>query len=55
MAKKKNEAGGGGPTKIVRCRCAHQYQDSRYGPGKRVANRKKNGAYTCTVCSSNHS
>lgn len=37
-------------TKIISCDCKHEYQDKRYGAGKRVANIKDNGDYRCTVC-----
>ena len=38
-------------TVISNCTCKHEYQDNRYGKGKRVFNIKttNNGA-TCTVC-----
>lgn len=33
------------------CTCRHDFQDSRYGKGKRVMNAmKKEGSYRCTVC-----
>jgi len=40
--------------KIDNCTCAHDYQDAKYGKGKRVWN--KSGSVTatkwrCTVCS----
>jgi hypothetical protein len=42
-------------TKIVSCTCKHEYQDTKYGKGKRVANlSEKHGFYRCTVCSSKY-
>lgn len=36
---------------ILTCTCVHPYQESRYGPGKRVHNPTKDGkAWRCTVC-----
>lgn len=36
---------------IVNCLCHHDFQDQRYGPGRRVANPLKNGEQArCTVC-----
>jgi len=32
------------------CRCAHAFQDERYGNGQRVFNGMKD-AWTCSVCS----
>jgi hypothetical protein len=43
-------------TKKLRCSCAHEYQDEKYGAGIRVHNygEKKsvggNAGYACTVC-----
>jgi len=43
-------------TAILTCiaKCKHEYQDKRYGKGKRVHNLKVKGTgtqeYTCTVC-----
>lgn len=40
-------------TKIINCECTHEFQDKRYGPGKRVANvtgGKGNNGWRCTVC-----
>ena len=34
---------------IRECVCSHDYQDKRYGKGKRVMNPTKNG-HRCTVC-----
>jgi len=44
-------------TEVKDCNCKHEYQDEKYGKGKRVFNRmlrkKGEGAYfwRCTVCS----
>ena len=41
---------------LINCTCKSDYQDERYGPGKRVANPKGPAkqpgikGYTCTVC-----
>jgi len=35
---------------IKKCSCAHEYQDSKYGKGKRVKNLCKDGKHRCTVC-----
>lgn len=47
---------------IVSCKCRHDYQDKKYGKGKRVANQTlrsltdgknplpKDRAFRCTVC-----
>ena len=40
---------------IIRCVCAHEYQDRRYGDGKRVhtvgqKDRSGDPPYYCTVC-----
>lgn len=39
---------------IAPCRCAHRYQDEKYGAGNRVHNplAKTPGALRCTVCGS---
>jgi len=37
-------------TKILDCVCESDYQDKRYGKGKRVHNPGKENKYTCTVC-----
>ena len=38
-------------TKIVRCSCRHEYQDEKYGQGKRVANfSEREKKFRCTVC-----
>lgn len=41
--------------KILRCSCAHKFQDERYGPKMRVMNPTRNESGTkqlfrCTVC-----
>jgi len=44
------------PTAVKTCiaGCKHEWQDKKYGPGKRLHNLKKAGTgsqeYTCTVC-----
>ena len=43
---------------IIRyCSCKHEYQDKRYGEGKRVMNPTKNDKYPyrCTVCGKGNS
>lgn len=35
-------------TKILSCDCKNEYQDKRYGKGKRVHNR--GNEWRCTVC-----
>ena len=42
-------------TKIMTCTCKHEYQDEKYGKGKRVFNAGAKGTgtvitYKCTVC-----
>lgn len=37
-------------TKVMRCTCKHEYQDRKYGKGKRVHNMKVDGKFVCTVC-----
>ena len=40
---------------IITCTCRHEYQDSKYGIGKRIANKmKKDGMFRCTVCKKEH-
>lgn len=39
--------------KIINCSCKNEFQDARYGRGKRIANQTKKGdgvLYRCTVC-----
>ena len=44
-----------GTTTIVNCTCASQFQDARYGVGRRVANVAKDGdGSRCTVCGAEH-
>ena len=42
------------PTAVKSCTCKHEYQDEKYGPGKRLMNMKASATgpqqYTCTVC-----
>lgn len=38
---------------ILKCDCKHKYQDSRYGPGRRVHNvciKDRVVRHRCTVC-----
>ena len=40
-------------TAILACTCKHDYQDKKYGRGKRVHNRKASKSthnFKCTVC-----
>jgi hypothetical protein len=37
---------------ILPCNCSHDYQDEKYGRGKRVHNPTMNGQFRCTICSS---
>jgi hypothetical protein len=37
-------------SKIIRCTCAHEFQDGLYGVGNRMANELRNGQFSCTVC-----
>lgn len=39
----------GKSVRILECVCAHEFQDKRYGKGKRLHNPTKEG-YRCTVC-----
>ena len=36
--------------KALPCVCAHEYQDKRYGKGRRLHNPAKNKTWRCTVC-----
>ena len=38
-----------GGTKVIPCSCKSEFQDKKYGEGKRLMN-KKNQGYSCTVC-----
>lgn len=48
--------GGRLKSKILNCTCHHEFQDERYGKGRRVHNPLKVGAkgqtpsFRCTVC-----
>jgi len=38
-------------TRVLRCKCKHEFQDERYGRGLRLHNAKVDGKkYVCTVC-----
>jgi len=37
-------------TKIIHCKCIHNFQDKQYGKGNRVHNMTKDDGYRCTVC-----
>jgi hypothetical protein len=38
-------------TMIMKCDCAHDYQDKQYGKGNRLYNSmKKENSWRCTVC-----
>jgi len=37
-------------TKIKNCDCKHEYQDKKYGKGKRVHNPTIKDKWRCTVC-----
>lgn len=45
-------------TAVLKCNCKHNYQDKRYGKGKRVMNYSSKSSstsmrtYRCTVCES---
>ena len=41
---------------IVKCDCANEWMDKRYGKGRRVANKtsKAQPTYRCTVCLKEH-
>jgi hypothetical protein len=41
-------------TEIIKCSCKHDYQDSIYGYGNRVANSTPSGQLRCTVCGTTH-
>ena len=45
-------------TAIIQCTCKHEFQDNRYGPGKRLHNElgvpKDGNHYRCTVCGKLH-
>lgn len=35
---------------VLKCQCAHEYQDEKYGKGMRFHNGNRKKQYTCTVC-----
>lgn len=41
-------------TKIMLCSCIHEFQDKKYGKGRRLHNKIKSGnndeKFRCTVC-----
>lgn len=39
-----------GTATIKNCKCKHEYQDRKYGKGRRVKNETGNAQYRCTVC-----
>ena len=43
-------------TKILPCKCDHEFQDKTHGKGRRVHNKRggknPNGKWKCTVCGS---
>lgn len=44
-------------TKIIKCKCENEYQDERYGKGKRDGNKTAKETpdyYRCTVCKREH-
>lgn len=42
-------------TKKIACSCHNPFQDQRYGPGRRLANKMKDpGKSRCTVCRKEH-
>lgn len=42
-------------TSKVQCSCYNVFQDERYGPGRRLANKMKDqGKSRCTVCGKEH-
>ena len=47
MGKFKFVANGG--TRVLKCHCASDFQDKKYGKGKRLHNATVKG-YRCTVC-----
>ena len=38
------------PTDVKECTCKNEYQDKKYGKGKRVCNSTATGQWRCTVC-----
>ena len=41
-------------TRIITCACASEFQDTRYGQGRRVANVNEGGVAHCAVCGKEH-
>ena len=42
-------------TRKVKCSCYNLFQDERYGPGRRLANKMKEAnKCRCTVCGTEH-
>lgn len=37
-------------SEIKKCSCEHEYQDQRYGKGKRLHNKNSKDFWVCTVC-----
>jgi hypothetical protein len=39
-------------TKVMQCKCEHEYQDKKYGKNLRLHNStiKEGGGWRCTVC-----
>ena len=37
-------------TQIRPCNCKNEYQDNRYGKGRRVKNKTVSESWRCTVC-----
>lgn len=49
----KADTSSGQGTEILICSCQHEFQDKKYGKGKRVHNRKASKStfdFKCTVC-----
>lgn len=36
--------------RVMPCACKHEFQDSRYGSGKRLHNPRKSDKWACSVC-----
>lgn len=53
----KNTYGGVERSRVMRCDCKHDYQDEKYGVGKRVHSRRvkdrKPLGWRCSVCGAN--
>lgn len=39
-----------GASEVKECNCEHDFQDSRYGKGKRLKICQADGRWECTVC-----